>query len=73
MTVDFSQFLTAEQKRSLLEQRIAQFAAEGYQHTINKQVATAAGDTAAVATADEAIAIINTAIETYQAELSTLE
>jgi hypothetical protein len=37
--MDYSALLTNDQKKSILEQRIAQFASEAYQHAINKQVA----------------------------------
>ena len=69
--MDYSTLLTDEQKRSILEQRIGQFAAEAWQHTINKQVA---GDNAeAVQAADEALAILDNAIKVHQEELAKLE
>ena len=69
--MDYSALLTNEQKRSILEQRIGQFAAEAWQHTINKQIA---GDNAeAVAAADEALAILDNAIKIHQEELAKLE
>ena len=37
--MDYSSLLSADQKRSILEQRIAQFATEAYQHEINKKMA----------------------------------
>lgn len=68
--MDYSSLLTNEQKRSILEQRIAQFASEAYQHSINKQVA---GDNAeAVTAADEALAILDNAIKIHQDELAKL-
>lgn len=68
--MDYSSLLSNEQKRSILEQRIAQFAAEAYQHSINKQVA---GDNAeAVTAADEALAILDNAIKIHQDELAKL-
>lgn len=68
--MDYSSLLTNEQKRSILEQRIAQFASEAYQHSINKQVA---GDNAeAVEAADEALAILDNAIKIHQDELAKL-
>ena len=69
MSVDFSALLTTEQKRAILEARIAQFANEGYQHTLNKAGATS---DEAIAQADEAIAIISAAIEAHQVELDSL-
>lgn len=69
--MDYSALLTDEQKRSILEQRIGQFAAEAWQHTINKQIA---GDNAeAVQAADEALAILDNAIKVHQEELAKLE
>lgn len=69
--MDYSALLTDEQKRSILEQRIGQFAAEAWQHTINKQIA---GDNAeAVQAADEALAILDNAIKIHQEELAKLE
>jgi hypothetical protein len=68
--MDYSSLLSNEQKRSILEQRIAQFASEAYQHSINKQVA---GDNAeAVTAADEALAILDNAITVHQEELGKL-
>lgn len=69
--MDYSTLLSDEQKRSILEQRIGQFAAEAWQHTINKQIA---GDNAeAVQAADEALAILDNAIKVHQEELAKLE
>lgn len=68
--MDYSSLLTDDQKKSILEQRIAQFASEAYQHTLNK---TVAGDNAeAVTAADEALAILDNAIKIHQDELAKL-
>lgn len=69
-TMDYSTLLTDDQKRSILEQRIAQFAAEAYQHTLNKEVAK--DNAEAVAAADEALAILDNAISVHQEELAKL-
>ena len=53
--MDYSSLLTTDQKRSILEQRIAQFASEAYQHTLNKEVAK--DNAEAVLAADDALAI----------------
>ena len=68
--MDYSTLLTDDQKRSILEQRIAQFAAEAYQHTLNKEVAK--DNAEAVAAADEALAILDSAIAVHQDELAKL-
>ena len=68
--MDYSSLLSTEQKKSILEQRIAQFASEAYQHSINKQVA---GDNAeAIKAADDALAILDNAITVHQDELAKL-
>jgi hypothetical protein len=68
--MDYASLLTNDQKKSILEQRIAQFASEAYQHSINKQVA---GDNAeAVEAADAALAILDNAITVHQDELAKL-
>lgn len=70
MAIDYSNLLTNEQKKAILEQRLAQFASEGYQHTLNKEVAK--DNPEAVAAADEALAILDKAIEIHQEELAKL-
>ena len=68
--MDYSALLTNDQKRSILEQRIAQFASEAYQHTLNKEVAK--DNPEAVAAANEALAILDNAITIHQEELAKL-
>jgi uncharacterized membrane-anchored protein len=70
MAVDYSSLLTDEQKKSILEQRLAQFAAEAYQHTLNKEVAK--DNEEAVKAADDALAILDNAITVHQSELAKL-
>ena len=70
--MDYASLLTNEQKKSILEQRIAQFASEAYQHDINKQVALASNNPDGVTSADEALAILDTAITVHQEELAKL-
>jgi hypothetical protein len=68
--MDYSALLSNDQKRNILEQRIAQFASEAYQHSINKQVA--ADNAEAVQAADDALAILDNAIKIHQEELAKL-
>lgn len=72
MAIDYSSLLTDDQKRSILEQRIAQFAAEAYQHDINKQIATASNNEEGIKAADDALVILDTAIVVHQEELAKL-
>ena len=68
--MDYSSLLTNDQKRSILEQRIAQFASEAYQHELNKEVSK--DNPEAVLAADEALAILDNAITVHQEELAKL-
>jgi hypothetical protein len=68
--MDYSTLLTTEQKKAILEQRIAQFASEAYQHDLNKKLA---GDNEeAIKHADDSLAILNAAITLHQDELNKL-
>lgn len=72
MAIDYGSFLTDEQKKSILEQRLAQFAAEAFQHEINKTVAAATDNEDGVKAADEALVILDKAIEIHKVELDAL-
>ena len=72
MALDYSSLLTDEQKKSILEQRLTQFAAEAYQHDINKQVASSAGNAEGVAQAEAALETLEAAIAVHQAEIAKL-
>ena len=68
--MDYSALLTTEQKKAILEQRIAQFASEAYQHDINKKMA---GDNSeAIQAANDALDILDNAIKIHQDELAKL-
>jgi hypothetical protein len=68
--MDYSALLSNNQKRSILEQRIAQFASEAYQHELNKEVAK--DNPEAIQAADDALAILDNAITVHQEELAKL-
>lgn len=70
--MDYSSLLSDAEKRSILEQRVKQFASEAYQHEINKAVAAASDNDDAVKAADEALTILDKAISVHQEELSKL-
>jgi hypothetical protein len=62
-----------ETKIQLLTQRIEALNLEGYQHELNKKAAEASENEEAVTRAEEAIAIIEAAIDFAQSELDSLE
>jgi len=72
MAIDYSGLLTDEQKRSILSQRLTQFAAEAYQHEINLKVAKDADNEEGQKAAEDALVILDSAITVHQAELAKL-
>ena len=72
MALDFNSLLTGEQKHNLLTQRIEQFAAEAYQHELNRQIAAQVNDSDSVAQCEAALATLETAITVHQEELKSL-
>lgn len=73
MSINYEELLTNEQKKNILSQRIAQFASEAWQHSLNKQTCELIGDEEGAASADKALTIINAAIQVHQEKLSELE
>ncbi len=72
MSNNFSAYLTDEQQKNIIAQRIQQFAIEGYQISINRKVAEASGDEAVLAEIDKNIETLTSVIAAYQAELDAL-
>jgi hypothetical protein len=72
MSNNFSALLSDEQKQGIILQRIQQFAVEGYQISINRKVAEAAGQAEVVAEIDKNIETLTNVIAAYQAELDAL-
>jgi len=72
MTIDFSKLLTDEQKRSLLQQRIEQFASEAYQHELNRQIAEKVNDTESAALSVASLVTLETAITVHQEQLDLM-
>lgn len=72
MSNQFSAYLTDEQKRGLIVQRIQQFAVEGYQISINRKVAEANDDKDVLEEIDKNIATLNQVIAVYTEELNAL-
>lgn len=72
MSTDYSSLISNEEKRNILNQRIAQFAAEAYQHRLNKQTFEKLDDKAGVENSEKTLATLQAAIEVHQAELDSL-
>lgn len=72
MSIDYASMLTDAQKRQLVENRLAQFAAEAYQYTLNKKTAESIQNEQQIEAADKALSILEAAIAVHQEELSKL-
>ncbi len=72
MAIDYSSLLTDAAKRAILTNRLSQFATEAFHYSLNAQVATASNNPVDLAQANEALAILATAITVYQKELDKL-
>ena len=73
MAIDFGKYITDDQKKKILEDRLAQFATEAYQHSINAQVAQSLGNDEGVENASNALAILEAAIDAHEAELGSIK
>ena len=70
MSIDYASMLTDAQKRQLVENRLAQFAAEAYQYSLNKKTAESINNEQQIEAADKALAILEAAIAVHKEELS---
>ena len=72
MTINYDDLLTADQKRSIVSQRISQLAAEAYQHSLNKKSFEGIEDQSGVESSEKAMAILESALAVHKAELESL-
>ncbi len=72
MSIDFDSVLTKEQKAEILQQRITQFAAEAYQHSLNLKTAETLDQGDQVEQIKKNLEILEAAIKVHKDELSAL-
>ena len=72
MSVDYNALLTSDQKKQILEARLAQFASEAYQVTLNLATAEKLGNQEQIDKVKSNLNLLETAIMVHQEELSTL-
>jgi hypothetical protein len=72
MSIDFDAVLTNEQKAEIIQQRITQFAAEAYQHELNKKTADELGSEEQIENINKNLEILETAINVHKEELDKL-
>lgn len=72
MAINFEELLTVEQKQQILQQRISQFAAEAWQHQLNKQTCQTLNDVEGETAANNALSVLEAAIQVHQDKLTEL-
>jgi hypothetical protein len=72
MSVNYNALLTSDQKKQILEARLAQFASEAYQVTLNLATAEKLGNQEQIDKVKSNLNLLETAIIVHQEELSTL-
>ena len=72
MTTDFSKLIPDDQKRAILNDRILQFAVEGFNHSLNKELAVSVNDEQGVLNADKALALLEIALTINNEALNKL-
>jgi phosphoribosylformylglycinamidine (FGAM) synthase-like amidotransferase family enzyme len=73
MSINFDELLTNDQKAELIRNRIAQFAAEAYQLTLNRKTAQTVSEEANLENIDKSLSMLETAISVHKEELVKLE
>ena len=73
MAINYDAFLSADQKKAIVENRLQQFAAEAYQTELNKEIQIRQGDAQAVESCNASLALIEDAIEVHAEELAKLD
>lgn len=73
MSINFDELLTNDQKAELIRNRIAQFAAEAYQLTLNRKTAQTVSEEANLENIDKSLSLLETAISVHKEELAKLE
>jgi hypothetical protein len=70
--MNFTELLTVEQRKEILEGRLLSFAVEAYQVSLHKKVAESTKDFTSIEQANDALSTLEIAIQIYRDELSTI-
>jgi len=73
MAMNYDAHLTVEQKKSIVENRLQQFAAEAYQTELNQEIQKRVGNDEVAAGYEESLSLIKEAIAVHEEELEKLE
>lgn len=66
MAINFNDYLTTEQQRELISQRISQLAVEAYSHKLNVELGEVLNDETTINEANNALTVLSKAIEHLQ-------
>lgn len=72
MSIDYNTLLTPDQKREILTSRLAQFASEAYQVTLNKKTAEQVATPEQVQKIQDNLDLLEAAIRIHQDEIANL-
>jgi hypothetical protein len=72
MSIDYESLLTVNQKREILSARLAQFATEAYQISLNKKTAIQLNSEDQIQKISESLDLLDAAIKIHQEELASL-
>jgi len=73
MSVDYNTLLTSDQKKQILEARLAQFSSEAYQVTLNLATAEKLGNEEQIEKIKNNLDLLETAINVHQEQLDILK
>lgn len=73
MAINYDAYISADQKKAIVENRLKQFAAEAYQTELNREIQIRQGDEQAVESCNVSLALIADAIDVHKEELAKLE
>jgi hypothetical protein len=71
--MSLSQYLSADQRKQILEQKIVEWAAQAYSHELVREAILASNPDASTETQDAAIAELTSAVESTQKKLAEIE
>ena len=72
MSINFDSILSPNEKRQIIEKRVAQFASDAYQYQLNLKTAEVIGSEEQTEAIRKSLSVLETAIKIHQDELATL-
>lgn len=73
MAINYDAYLSADQKKTIVETRLQQFAAEAYQTELNKAIQISQGNESATEAYNVSLELLDSAIKIHEEELVKLK